>query len=451
MSDSVEYEINSDMIDDKIPRTSEEIFENIQKLLKIEHEWELINTLFKKASNRNAKRVQQDRLNAFTIKTDFILKSGQRGIIAEKLDGKSDEKLDKKVCSSGSSQRTYENTTTFCGGMAKILLFWCLEVLQAQYNSKNRNAKEKTKKLGSDGAGSGKGSTPARPPKRSKPENVRERAKLQEEQRQNLKDFVGRTGQEKGVKFNLSPEKESMKGNELVDTYGRFEKAREKLDNFNNNMKGKSFNAKQGAELKDLEDNLKKAQQDLEDISKKPQSVYGSDLGSLPSSIMANKSGMDETSRPNSAMFGPQEGQRDRLPSFDLLPRIKEYELSPEAFDRRRSGSTTDFGMYGILDTPNAERMKEGSFFDDNTKKELKKKQGENPEHDIKTDPILKCTACGKGPFTTVGLLEHVKTAHKSGGSRKNRRRKKRTKKKKRRRKRTKKKRRRKKKTRYKR
>jgi len=81
----------------------------------------------------------------------------------------------------------------------------------------------------------------------------------------------------------------------------------------------------------------------------------------------------------------------------------------------------------------------------------LKKKQGENPEHDIKTDPILKCTACGKGPFTTVGLLEHVKTAHKSGGSRKNRRRKKRTKKKKRRRKRTKKKRRRKKKTRYKR
>lgn len=446
MSDSLEYEIKSDIIDIKIPRTSEEIFENIQKILKIEHEWVLINTLKEKASNQNAKRVQQDRLNAFTIKTDFILKSTEGGVVvAEKLN----EKSDKKVCSSGSSQRTFENTTTFCGGMAKILLFWCLEVLQAHYSYKNKNAKEKTKKLGSDGAGSG--STPARPPKKSKPENVRERAKFQEEQRQNLKDFVGRTGQEKGVKFNLSPEKESMKGNELVDIYGRFEKAREKLDNFNNNMKGKSFNAKQDAELKDLENNLEKAEKDLDDISKKPQSVYGSDLGSLPSSIMANKSGMDETSRPNSAMFGPQEGQTGSLPSFDLLPEIKEYELSPAAFDRRRSGSTTDFGMYGILDTPNAERMKEGSFFDDNTKKELKKKQGENPGHDIKTDPILKCKICGKGPFNSVGLLEHVKNAHKTGGSRKKRRRKKRTKKKKRRRKRTKKKRRRKKKTRSKR
>ena len=35
MSDSLEYEIKSDIIDIKVERTSEEIFKNIQKLLKI--------------------------------------------------------------------------------------------------------------------------------------------------------------------------------------------------------------------------------------------------------------------------------------------------------------------------------------------------------------------------------------------------------------------------------
>ena len=48
----------------------------------------------------------------------------------------------------------------------------------------------------------------------------------------------------------------------------------------------------------------------------------------------------------------------------DISYSLKEYELNPKEFNKRRSGSTSDFDMYGILDTPNAKQLKEGTFFE---------------------------------------------------------------------------------------